>query len=343
MVGGLNTDYLARGTTLPTPGSTADGHTFLEAPGGKGANQAVAAARLGSRVALIGRLGADRRGDALYAALAAEGVDLRYVVRDDRDPTGVAVIQVDQKGQKQILAVLGANRMLTPVDVERASNVIRSTRVLLAQLEVPVETVLAAMRLGRASGARVILDPAPAAPLRDDLLQLLDVIKPNAQEAEVLTGIPVRDRESAAQAARQLLERGVRAAAVAAGDEGDLLVWSDGEEWLPRIPVDTVDRTGAGDAFAATLATVLAEGKLLVEAARMANAAAALATTAVGAQAGLPRRQALLALLAREAKGSAREPPSPAQEATEGLVTEIESLTPGVAPSEPGTFGKDPD
>jgi ribokinase len=343
VVGGANTDYLARGNELPTRGSTADGDTFLEGPGGKGANQAVAAVRLGARVTLSARLGIDTRGDALHEALAAEGVDLRYVIRDDRCPTGAALIHVDQEGEIQVLAVLGANRRLRPADVERASNVIRSTHVLLAQLEVPVETVSAAVRLARTSGARVVLDPAPAVPLPDDLLQLVDVIRPNAQEAEVLTGIPVRDRESAARAARRLLERGVRAAAVEAGEEGDLLVWSDGEAWLPRIPVDTLDATGAGDAFAATLATALAEGKPLLEAGRMGNAAAALATTAIGAQAGLPRRNALLAFLARETKEAPGEPASAAQQATEGLVTEIENVTPGVGPSEPGTFRRDPE
>jgi ribokinase len=343
VVGGANTDYLARGSALPAPGSTADGDIFLEAPGGKGANQAVAAARLGARVALIARLGIDARGNDLHDALAAEGVDLRYVMRDDRSPTGAALIHVDQTGQKQILAVLGANRRLTPADVERASSVLRSTRVLLAQLEVPVETVSAAVRLARAGGARIVLDPAPAVPLADDLLQLVDVIKPNAQEAEVLTGIPVRNRESASRAARRLIERGVRAAAVQAGDEGDVLVWRDGESWLPRIRIDAVDATGAGDAFAATIASALAEGKPLIEAGRMASAAAALATTAIGAQAGLPRRDRLLAFISRGNMESRRESASTSQEATQGLMTEIENVTPGVGPSEPGTFRKDPE
>jgi ribokinase len=168
----------------------------------------------------------------------------------------------------------------------------------LLQLEVPLETVEEAARIGAESGAKVVLDPAPARPLPDDLLRRLTLVRPNSGEARVLTGIEVRDRASAREAAEQLRRRGAAAAAVQAGHEGDLLVWAEGEAWLPRLAVKSVDATGAGDAFAAAMAVALAEGRPWPEAGRFASAAAALKTTRLGAQAGLPRRSEVDALLA---------------------------------------------
>ena len=297
VVGSVNTDFLIRGPKLPTPGETALGEEFHEGPGGKGANQAVAAARLGARTALVARLGRDRRGDELAERLSAEGVDLRHVVRDAEAVTGAAVILVDHHGEKEILIAPGANGRMGAADLDAAADMIRSARVVLCQLEIPLEAVSAAFRLGRAAGAKTVLDPAPARPLPDELLRLLDVIRPNASEAEALTGIPVHDRAAARRAAEQLLGRGVRAVAVQAGDEGNLLVWAGGECWMPKLPVKSIDATGAGDAFAAGLAVMLAEGRPLDEAGPFANAAAALATTVVGAQSGLPRREAVEKLL----------------------------------------------
>jgi ribokinase len=304
VVGSANTDFLIRGPKLPAAGETVGGEEFHEGAGGKGANQAVAAARLGARTAFVARLGRDRRGDELAAALTAEGVDLRGVARDAAAPTGAAVIMVDRKGEKSILIAPGANGRLGAADVDAAADVIRAARVVLCQLEVPLEAVLAAARLGRAAGAKVVLDPAPARPLPDELLSLLDVIRPNATEAETLTGVKVSDRGSARRAAEQLLGRGVRAVAVQAGGDGNLLVWPGGECWMPKLPVKSIDATGAGDAFAAGLAVMLAEDRPPDEAGPFANAAAALATTAVGAQAGLPRRQDVHRLLAQTAAKS---------------------------------------
>jgi len=300
VLGGANYDYLIRGTRLPHPGETIEGDFFLEAPGGKGANQAVAVARLGSRVAFVARTGADMRGGELLHRLQTEGVDTRYVIRDPESPTGVALISVDARGQKAIVAFPGANRRLQVTDVETAAEVFRSTRVLLTQLEIPLDCTRTALTIARAAGVQVVLDPAPAVPLPTDLLRLVDVIRPNAAEAETLTGTTVNDRESARQAARALLSQGVRAVAVQAGEAGNLLVWRQGERWLPKLPVSTVDATGAGDAFAAALAVCLAEGAPLEEAGPFANAAAALATTAFGAQAGLPRREQVMQLLAQQ-------------------------------------------
>jgi ribokinase len=226
-------------------------------------------------------------------------VDVRHVSRDGASHTGVALCHVDAQGHKQILSAVGANARLDAACVREAAEALRSARLVLTQLGVPFDAFAEAVRIGRAAGARVVLDPAPGLPLRDEMLAQLDLIRSNALEAEALTGIAVRDRESAREAARQLVRRGARAAAVQAGGEGDLLLWGEGECWLPRFEVPRVDVTGAGDAFASAIAVCLAEGRALAEAGRFASAAAALATTALGAQASLPRRDAVMALLSR--------------------------------------------
>ena len=299
VVGKANIDYLVRGPGLPTPGQSVNGDAFQEAPGGKGANQAVGARRLGARVALIARVGQDARGDAVIAALRAEGVDVRYLTRDPDAHTGVALCQVGSSGEKQILSAAGANAKLTAACVREAHAAIASCKVVLCQLGVPLEAVAEAVKLGRAAGAKVVLDPGPPAPLPDALIAQLDLIRPNTSEAQVLTGITVRDRLSAREAARDLLRRGAKAAAVQAGEHGDLLAYEGGELWLPRFEVKRVDATGAGDAFASALAVAIAEGRPLTEAGPFANAAAALATTVLGAQAAMPTRAAVLALMAR--------------------------------------------
>ena len=297
VIGGLNTDYVGRGAGLPRPGETLNGDTFHQTAGGKGANQAVAVARLGGRVALVGAIGADERGDELLKRLRGEGVDVRSVRKLEGVPTGAALIHVDDRGEKQILAVLGANCRPTPADVTEACEALGPARVLLTQFELPLESVIAALRWGRARGARTVLDPAPAVPVSDDVLALVDVLKPNATEAEVLTGITVTDRASAKRAADALLSRGAGTVAIQAGDEGNLVVWSGGEQFLPRVPVKSVDATGAGDAFAGALATCLARGLSIAEAGRFANAAAAHATTRLGAQEGLPTEEELRRLM----------------------------------------------
>jgi len=308
VIGGVNTDYVIRGERLPSRGETLQGEVFQEGPGGKGANQAVAIARLGCRVELIARLGEDGRGEAIRRQLAAEGVDVTRIQRDGHAATGVALIMVDHSGQKQILTASGANQRLTEADIHNVKDRVQSARVLLAQLEVPVPAVTLGLRLARAAGVKTVLDPAPAVPLSPDILQLVDVIRPNASEAETLTGVPVRDRNSAAAAARILLERGVGAAIVQAGEAGDLLVTAEEERFFPRFSVESVDATGAGDAFAAALATGLEEGRPLTEAAELGSAAAALATTRLGAQAGLPHRTELLHFLEEEASEAGEGP-----------------------------------
>jgi ribokinase len=310
VVGGANMDYLVKGPDLPAPGATVEGALFQEAPGGKGANQAVAVARLGGRAALIACVGGDARGEAVVQRLVDECVDTSHIVRHGVALTGIALIAVGASGEKQIITAPGANDRLQPSAIAAAAALIASAKVVLLQLEVPFDAVDAAIRLSRAAGARVVLDPAPAKPLREEILRQLHVIRPNASEAAVLTGIQVTDRASARRAADNLLRRGVRAVCVGSPG-GNLLVSDEGETWLPHLDVEVVDETGAGDAFAGALALALAEDIDLPGAARFAHAAAALATTRVGAQAGLPRRDAVLELLGRSQPTSASAPARP--------------------------------
>jgi ribokinase len=300
VVGGANSDYLVRGKTLPKPGTTIEGEEFQEAAGGKGANQAVAAARLGAKVAFVGRVGADPRGQAILSKLKDEHVDVREVSVDANAPTGVALVMVDGDGEKQIMTAPGANRRLSAKDISRAAGVISNGRVVLLQLEVSMLAVEAAVRIAKAAGAKVVLDPAPARELADDLLRNVEVIRPNAAEAEVISGVRVTDEQTALQAAENLIRRGVRAAIIGAPG-GNLLVSTNEELWLPHVEVDVVDATGAGDAFAAALAVCLARGEDLAAAVRFANAAAALKATKLGAQAGLPRRDEVDRLVAHAA------------------------------------------
>ena len=304
VVGGTNMDYLVRGRALPKPGETGMGETFQEAPGGKGANQAVAAARLGARVAFVGRVGADERGKAIMKRLKEEHIHTEFMTVDEKEPTGVALILVGEGGEKEILTAPGANRQLDSDQVREATRLIRSARILLTQLEVPLEAVMLAAQLAHDVGAKVILDPSPPISLPDELLRIVNVIKPNAREAEALTNVQVRDRASAQKAAYHLIQRGVEAVAIQAGNEGNLIVTSEQEYFFPKIPVHAVDATGAGDAFAAALTVALLEERPWQEVGAWASAAAALKTTQLGAQAGLPTREQVLALLARQETGS---------------------------------------
>jgi ribokinase len=300
VVGGAYTDYVVRGPELPTIGETVRGKEFLILPGGKGANQAVAAARLGARrIAFVACVGSDDRGNEIIRQFQVEHVDTRYIVRDQSLPTGISLIQANEQGRKQMMVALGASQALTVDDVKRASAAITSTSILLTQLEIPLEAAMAAMRLAHEAGATVIFDPAPAAKIPDELFRLVDVIKPDAKEAEAITGIHVTDRDTAREAAHALMQRGVKAVVVQAGSQGDLAVWNGGERWLPRIPVKAVDATGAGDTLAGALAVAFVEGRSLNEAGPFASAAAALTTTKLGARPALPYRQQVEELLSR--------------------------------------------
>ena len=290
IVGSANTDMIVRVPRLPAPGETILGGDFVTAGGGKGANQAIAARRLGADVAFVARLGRDALGDAALAAYESEGVRTERIVRDPAAPSGVALILVEAGGENVIAVAPGANGRLGVADVEAAAETIARSRVLVAQMEVPAETVFAALRIAREAGVRTILNPAPAPrePLPDEVLALVDVVNPNRGELARITGEAVSDTDSVVAAARKLLSRGVGAVVVTLGGEGALLVDADGATAVPAYRIDAVDAVGAGDAFTAGLAVALARGDQLAPAVRYANAVAALATTRFGAQPSLP-------------------------------------------------------
>jgi ribokinase len=296
VVGGANFDFSVKGAELPAAGQTVIGHSFHAAPGGKGANQAIAAARLGARTAFVGRIGLDSHGVRVVEQLVAERVEV-HAIRDAEKPTGVALIMVDARGQKAILTAPGANLELSVDDIEHAARLFAESKVLLVQLESGVATTLAAVRQARNAHAMVVVDLAPPCAVPDELLALTDVARCNAHEAKVVTGIEVHDSETARKAGQELRRRGAGAACIAMPG-GDLVVFETDELWLPYHHFDVVDTTGAGDAFAAGIAVGLAEDRSLSDAARLGSVASALKTTRFGAQAGLPTRTEVDGVLA---------------------------------------------
>jgi ribokinase len=290
VVGSLNTDLTFRTPRLPKSGETLHASALHIGQGGKGANQAVMAARLGAQVVMVGRVGRDAFGDATLRHITREGIDAIYIKEDVTEPTGTAAIIVDDEARNCILVVPGANGALTPADVQDAESLIRSSRVLLCQLEVPTAAVLEAFRLARAAGVRTILNPAPAAVLPDELLQLTDICVPNESEMELLIGRTLKTVDEIATAARELIRRGPPTVLVTLGESGVLIVTDDADEHVPAVPVQAVDTTGAGDAFIGALAVFLAEDRILLESVRWAAAAAALSVTKLGAQSSFPSR-----------------------------------------------------
>ena len=301
VVGSLNMDLVVRVPRMPVPGETLIGHDFHVIPGGKGANQAVAAARLGAQVTMIGRVGDDDFGRAQQRNLAQEGIGVTHVSVDPEEATGIALITLDAAGQNSIILAPGANMRLTVAHVEAAAQTIADAEILICQLESPLEVVTRAIELARAQGVRVILNPAPARPLDTDLLHLVDYLIPNESETTLLTGIQVTDLSSAEKAAANLRERGVSTVILTLGEQGALLANARGMIHVPGYSVEVVDTTAAGDAFVGGFAVALAEGQLLQEAVRFANAAGALAVTRLGAQPSLPTRREIELFLARHA------------------------------------------
>jgi ribokinase len=300
VLGSLNMDLVAALPHLPRPAETVVAERLQTFPGGKGANQAVAAARLGGNVTMVGRVGSDAFGDTLINSLRSDGVDTTRVERDATEPTGAALILVERSGQNMIAVAPGANSTVGSADVERAAACLESSSLLLLQLEVPVPAVEAAIRAARRVGARVILNAAPAFSLAPDLLRGLDLLIVNEIEASALFGQHVETRDDAAAAGGAALEIGVRAAVVTLGAAGAVLVNASGVSAIDAIPVDAVDATAAGDAFVGAAAVALAHGANLRSAARMGAAAGAAAATHTGAQSSLPRPDDVLDLLSTD-------------------------------------------
>jgi ribokinase len=291
VVGSLNMDFVVQVDKLPLPGETVLGSGFGTIPGGKGANQACAAGKLGGRVRMVGRVGEDVFGGQLKQSLAASGVDTGAVWSTKGTPTGVALIFVQAGGQNQIVVASGANGSLTPEDVGRGLEGV-ATGFLLLQLESPMGAVETAASLGRQQGLSVVLDPAPARPLSDALLANVDVLTPNESEAMVLLDRRAGEvsLEDAPEVARALRRRGPKAVVLKLGEKGAFLDDGTGGRHVPGLEVEAVDATAAGDTFNGALAVALAEGREMAQALGFANAAAAISVTRLGAQASTPGR-----------------------------------------------------
>jgi ribokinase len=292
VVGSLNMDFVVGVERLPAPGETVLGRDFRMIPGGKGANQACAAARLAAsfaQVRMVGRVGYDTFGDHLKASLSAAGVDVSAVHATRSHATGVALIPVDSSGQNSIVVAPGANHALVISEVEA---VLRGARLSLFQLESPLDTVMAALKIARREGARTILDPAPAQPLPAELLASVDILTPNESEASILLNLPPRRiaPSDAPELARALRQRGPAAVVLKLGDQGCFYSDAETEIRSPAFPVTARDATAAGDVFNAGLAVALAEDRPIAEALRFANAAAAISVMRPGAQASVPSR-----------------------------------------------------
>ncbi|MGQ5523049.1 ribokinase [Chitinimonas sp. PSY-7] len=290
VVGSLNMDLVMRVPRAPEAGETLTGYDFVTQPGGKGANQAVACARLGGNVAMIGRVGDDAFGCAMRASLVAEGIADKTVGVDAETASGVAMITVDDAAQNRISLALGANTKLAAEHLDAAAGLLDGAAMLVLQLEVPVATVLHAAKLAKEYRCPVLLNPAPAAALPDEIWPLIDYLVPNESEAALLTGKPVTDVPTAAVAAEALLAKGVKHVLITLGSKGVFVATDKFSQHLPAFPVEAVDTTGAGDTFIGGFSVGLAEGKSLQDAARLGQRAAALGVTRHGAQSSIPRR-----------------------------------------------------
>ena len=292
VIGSSNTDMIIRLNHIPKPGETILGGEFLTAAGGKGANQAVGAARAGGAVTFVARVGKDMFGQQAVAGFVRDGIDVKHVLEDRATPSGVALIFVAKDGENSIAVASGANGKLTPADVQRAKKVISKASVVVMQLETPLETVQTAAEMAAKAGACVILNPAPARPLPDKLLRQVSILTPNESEAELLTGIKVKSLEAAAKAAEKLQAKGVKIVILTLGAKGALIADADGTKlFVPGFKVKAVDTTAAGDVFNGALAVALAEGQELTDAVAFANAAAAISVTRLGAQPSAPTRR----------------------------------------------------
>ncbi len=291
VVGSLNMDLVMRTPRVPVGGETLHGHEFSTLPGGKGANQAVACARLGAKVAMIGQVGNDGFGTTLRDGLAADGIDVNGVLQTSAVGTGVAMILVEDIGQNRIVLAAGANGALTPDDIDAQTALIGGAAMVVLQLEVPMPVVERAIAIAHSAGVPVLLNPGPAKPLAEALWSQIDLLIPNESEAELLSGIAVTDAASAYTAARVFRQRGVKCVLITLGANGVAVIDDAGERHLPAHVVKAVDTTAAGDTFIGGLTAGLVEGMAMDEAVALGQRASALCVTRHGAQPSIPYRR----------------------------------------------------
>ncbi|MEJ2487826.1 MAG: ribokinase [Anaerolineales bacterium] len=295
--GSINMDLVVRTPRLPARGETITGYTFQTFPGGKGANQAVACAQLGAEIFMVGRVGGDVFGSTLKAKLEAAGVDHTNVEVDTQVSSGVALIAVEESAENIIIVVPGANGQVSEKDLPRLERALEKSKILLLQLEIPLEMVVAAAKIAKEKGVKVILDPAPAQALPEEIYGLIDIITPNETEAALLVGFPVENKDDASRAVKVLEERGVGQSIIKMGSKGAFANIEGKETFFKAFPVTAVDTVAAGDAFNGALAVALSEEKPIQEAIRWGMAGGALSVTKEGAQPAMPERYDLLAIL----------------------------------------------
>jgi ribokinase len=293
VVGSSNMDMVVKTDHIPVPGETVLSGAFFMNPGGKGANQAVAVARLGGDVVFVSKLGNDVFGGQFFEIFKGEGIDTSFLVSDGDLPSGVALITVDKAGENSIVVASGANAGLNRADIDKALEALAASGILLLQLEIPMDTVHYAVDHAASKGVKVILNPAPANQLSPALLQKIDILTPNRTEAAMIAGIPVTDMDDAKQAARLICDKGVKTVVVTMGALGAVVCEGGDCSIVATRKVETVDTTGAGDVFNGAIAVALAEGKGIVEAVGFACAAAAISVTRLGAQSSIPYRKEL--------------------------------------------------
>jgi ribokinase len=291
VIGSSNTDMVIKSDKFPLPGETILGGKFFMFPGGKGANQAVAAARLNGQVTFIARTGNDIFGKQAIGQFQKEGINTSFISTDSENPSGVALITVDGKGENTIVVAQGANGQLSEQDINKAIDTISEVDVVLVQLEIPIPTVAYAIKKSYDLGKKVILNPAPAQPISEEVLGCLYIITPNETEAEILTGIKVIDAASAARAAVELKRKGVQQVVITLGSKGAYIHTDSVSKLIAAPLVQAIDTTAAGDVFNGALAVATSEGFSIVSAVAFANAAAAISVTRMGAQASAPFRK----------------------------------------------------
>lgn len=297
VVGSSNTDMIIKIDKIPIPGETVIGGKFFKMAGGKGANQAVAAARAGGNVTFISSIGNDAFGNEAMLGFKKDGIDVEYVKIDDEEATGTALIFIDKNGENSIAVASGANLNLDESHLKKVIEKINNADVLLTQLEIPIKTVEEAIKIAYSAGVKIILNPAPAQPLSDELLKCISILTPNESEVELLTGIEVKDENDAKKAADVLLKKGVEIVIITLGVKGALLTTNEGSTLIHGFKVEAEDTTAAGDVFNGALAVAISENKELNDAIKFAHAAAAISVTRIGAQPSAPKRDEIERML----------------------------------------------